>query len=74
MSDYRAVALLDPKRLPAPSRVATELVPIGFAPLSAAIRRPVQIGYVTVALFILTFGGWGTLAPLAGGADSAGRR
>lgn len=40
--------------------------------LQASIHSPVRVGYIIIAVFVVGFGLWASLAPLAGGAAASG--
>src|SRR5690606_3044952 len=42
------------------------------AALRGQIGRPVRLGFAVILLFVLGFGVWGSVAPLAGGAVAPG--
>lgn len=67
MSEFRALAA--PIDVPAPPRRITDL---DTGALRASVRRPRRVALLLIVLFVGGFGGWASVAPLAGGAVAPG--
>jgi len=55
------------------SLIVPTTTPVPRADLAEMLDKPRRLGAVTILLFVVLFIGWGSLAPLAGGALAPGR-